>query len=60
MIVCRSSTKMDEDLKKSLGMYCQVPQQAIINVWDISNVPPQATCLLLAIPASFLRDCLCG
>jgi CTP synthase len=38
MIVCRSEQKMDEDLKKSLSMYCQVPPTAIVNVHDISNV----------------------
>ena len=29
-----AATKMDEDLKQSLGMYCQTPTGAIINVWD--------------------------
>ena len=38
MIVCRSSEKMDDDLKKSLSMYCQVPPAAVVNVWDISNI----------------------
>ena len=38
VIVCRSQHKMDEDLKKSLSMYCQVPASAVVNVHDISNV----------------------
>jgi CTP synthase len=38
MIVCRSEQKMDEDLKKSLSMHCQVAPTAILNVHDISNV----------------------
>lgn len=37
LIVCRSERPLDRETQNKLGMFCQVPPEAVVSVHDVSN-----------------------
>lgn len=38
IIICRSEQKLDQKLKKKIGHFCNVPEDCVVNAYDVESV----------------------
>lgn len=38
LIACRGSAPLDEGIREKISMFCMVPSQNVVSLWDVSNI----------------------